>query len=225
MTIRVVLCDDQTLVRAGLRLVLESAADLEVVGEAADGEAMLRVVAHSAPDVVLMDIRMPVMDGIEATRRLSAMKPSPQVVILTTYDLDEYVFDALEAGATGFLLKHAPPEELLYGIRSAATGDGLLSPAVTRRLVAEFSARRPRPSGDKRLSRLTPREREILELVAGGMNNAEIAAHLFVGESTVKTHVAHALTKLELRDRVQAVIYAYEHGLLTARPSQTSSPG
>jgi DNA-binding NarL/FixJ family response regulator len=225
MTIRVVLCDDQTLVRAGLRLVVESAADLEVVGEAADGEAMLRVVAESAPDVVLMDIRMPVMDGIEATRRLSAMKPSPQVVILTTYDLDEYVFDALEAGATGFLLKHAPPEELLYGIRSAATGDGLLSPAVTRRLVAEFSARRPRPSGDKRLSRLTPREREILELVAGGMNNAEIAAHLFVGESTVKTHVAHALTKLELRDRVQAVIYAYEHGLLTARPSQTSSPG
>jgi DNA-binding NarL/FixJ family response regulator len=225
MTIRVVLCDDQTLVRAGLRLVVESAADLEVVGEAADGEAMLRVVAESAPDVVLMDIRMPVMDGIEATRRLSAMKPSPQVVILTTYDLDEYVFDALEAGATGFLLKHAPPEELLYGIRSAATGDGLLSPAVTRRLVAEFSARRPRPSGDKRLSRLTPREREILELVAGGMNNAEIAAHLFVGESTVKTHVAHALTKLELRDRVHAVIYAYEHGLLTARPSQTSSPG
>jgi DNA-binding NarL/FixJ family response regulator len=225
VTIRVVLCDDQTLVRAGLRLVVESAGDLEVVGEASDGNEVLRVVAEACPDVVLMDIRMPVMDGIEATRRLSAMEPLPHVVILTTYDLDEYVFDALEAGATGFLLKHAPPEELLYGIRSAVSGDGLLSPAVTRRLVAEFAARRPHPSDDKRLSRLTAREREILELVARGMNNAEIAAHLYVGESTVKTHVAHAFTKLELRDRVQAVIYAYEHGLLTARPSQTSSSG
>jgi DNA-binding NarL/FixJ family response regulator len=225
VTIRVVLCDDQQLVRAGLRLVVESAGDLEVVGEAADGKEVLRVVAEAAPDVVLMDIRMPAMDGIQATRRLTAMKPSPHIVILTTYDLDEYVFDALEAGAAGFLLKHAPPEELLYGIRSAVTGDGLLSPAVTRRLVAEFSARRPRPSDDKRLSRLTAREREILELVARGMNNAEIAVHLYVGESTVKTHVAHAFTKLELRDRVQAVIYAYEHGLLTAWPSQTSSPG
>jgi DNA-binding NarL/FixJ family response regulator len=225
VTVRVVICDDQTLVRAGLRLLVESATDLEVVGEAEDGKEVLGVMADTAPDVVLMDIRMPAMDGIEATRRLSAMKPSPRVVILTTYDLDEYVFDALEAGATGFLLKHAPPEELLYGIRSAATGDGLVSPAVTRRLVAEFSGRRPRQSSDKSLDRLTPREREILELVARGMNNAEIAVHLYVGESTVKTHVAHALTKLELRDRVHAVIYAYEHGLLTAWPNQTSSPG
>jgi DNA-binding NarL/FixJ family response regulator len=225
MTIRVVLCDDQALVRAGLRLVVESAADLEVVGEAGDGDEALRVVADTTPDVVLMDIRMPAMDGIEATRRMTGRKPAPHVVILTTYDLDEYVFDALEAGATGFLLKHAPPEELLYGIRSAATGDGLLSPAVTRRLVAEFSARRPHVATDARINRLTAREREILELVARGMNNAEIAAHLYVGESTVKTHVAHALTKLELRDRVHAVIYAYEHGLLTAWPSQTSTSG
>ncbi|MDP9235131.1 MAG: response regulator transcription factor [Actinomycetota bacterium] len=225
MTIRVVLCDDQTLVRAGLRLVVESAADLEVVGEASDGNEALKLVAETIPDVVLMDIRMPGMDGIEATRRMTRTEAAPHVVILTTFDLDEYVFDALEAGATGFLLKHAPPEELLYGIRSAATGDGLLSPAVTRRLVAEFSARRPRVATDARLNRLTAREREILELVARGMNNSEIAAHLHVGESTVKTHIAHALTKLELRDRVHAVIYAYEHGLLTAWPSQTSSSG
>lgn len=221
---RVVLCDDQTLVRAGLRLVVESCDDLQVVGEAADGAEVLRVATDTAPDVVLMDIRMPMMDGLTATRHLMGLEQPPRVVILTTYDLDQYVFEALEAGASGFLLKHAPPEELLFGIRAAASGDGLLSPSITRRLVAQFAARRAGASSVD-LDRLTTREREVLGLVAGGLSNAEIAGQLYVGESTVKTHVSHMMTKLNLRDRVHVVIYAYETGLLGPRSSQQSTPG
>jgi DNA-binding NarL/FixJ family response regulator len=218
VTIRTLLADDQALVRAGFRMVLEAEPDMQVVGEAADGRQAVQATRRLRPDVVLMDIRMPVMDGIQATRELTgagAGSASINVLILTTYDLDEYVFAALRAGACGFLLKHASPEALVAAVRTVAAGDGLIAPSVTRRLIAEF-ARSPaapiRPP--KELDRLTDREREVLELVARGKSNAEIADELVVGGSTVKTHVTHALTKLGLRDRVQAVIYAYEAGLI-----------
>ena len=215
MAIRVLIVDDQALVRAGFRMILEAQPDIEVVGEAENGLAAIEAARGLRPDVVLMDIRMPGLDGIEATRRLTAMGLDGHVVILTTYDLDEYVFDALAAGATGFLLKHVPPEELVHGVRTAAGGESLLAPSVTRRLIEEFARQRsPVQASSKAMDSLTDREREVLKLLARGLSNLEIASELHVGEATVKTHVAHVLDKLELRDRVQAVILAYEVGLI-----------
>jgi DNA-binding NarL/FixJ family response regulator len=218
---RVLIADDQALVRVGLRKILEAEPDATVVDEAADGEDAVAAALRLRPDVVLMDIRMPVLDGLAATRQI--VKPGNgepgamivKVIVLTTYDLDEYVYEALRAGACGFLLKHAPPEELLLGVRAAADGGALLSPAVTRRLLAEFAARRPAPAREPaELARLTPREREVLDLVIRGRSNDEIARDLVVSHSTVKTHVTHVLDKLGLRDRVHAVVYGYEHGLI-----------
>jgi DNA-binding NarL/FixJ family response regulator len=215
MPIRILIVDDQALVRAGFKMILQAQADFHVVGEAGDGEQALGMVRTLKPDVVLMDIRMPGMDGIEATRRITSEGLPSHVVILTTYDLDQYVFDALGAGATGFLLKHVPPEELVHGVRVAAAGDALLAPSVTRRLIEEFARRRtPEPPSSKELDSLTERERDVLRLLARGLSNAEIAADLHLGDATIKTHVAHLLDKLDLRDRVQAVIYAYEVGLI-----------
>src|SRR3989442_6171064 len=213
--IRVLIVDDQALVRAGFRMILEAQPDLEVVGEAGDGSAAIDAVRTLRPDVVLMDIRMPGIDGIEATRRLTEAGSLSKIVILTTYDLDEYVFDALAAGASGFLLKHVPPEELVRGVRLAASGEALLAPSITRRLIEEFARQRaPVRSSGTDLKTLTDREREVLTLLGRGLSNQEIAKDLKVGEATVKTHVAHVLDKLELRDRVQAVIFAYEIGLI-----------
>jgi DNA-binding NarL/FixJ family response regulator len=215
MSIRVLVVDDQALVRAGFVKLLEPEADLQVVGEAGDGGEAVDATLRTRPDVVLMDIRMPRMDGIESTRRIRAQARAPRVLVLTTYDLDEYVFDALKAGASGFLLKDAPADQLIAGIRVIAAGDALLAPTVTRRLVEEFARRPlPPPDGPAELAELTAREREILTLVARGLTNAEIAERLVVGESTVKTHVGNVFTKLALRDRVQAVVLAYETGLV-----------
>jgi DNA-binding NarL/FixJ family response regulator len=206
------MADDQAMVRAGFRMIVEAQADMAFAGEAADGQLAIELVRRERPDVILMDIRMPRVDGIEATRQVAGQT---RVVILTTYELDEYVFDALAAGASAFLLKAAPPEDLLKAIRVVASGDALLAPSVTRRLIEEF-ARRPEPAARsaKRLESLTERELEVLKQLARGHSNAEIAAHLHVAETTVKTHVAHLLDKLELRDRVQAVILAYEAGIV-----------
>jgi DNA-binding NarL/FixJ family response regulator len=218
MSIGVLLVDDQALVRSGFRMVLEAEDDLEVVGEAANGRQAIDSTHRLKPDVVLMDVRMPELDGIAATREIVGREgeSSARVLILTTFDLDEYVYDALGAGASGFLLKDAPPERLVEGIRIVASGDALLAPAVTRRLIEDFSRARParaeRPPG---LDELTPRELEVLGLMARGLSNAEIAESLVVGETTVKTHVARVLMKLGLRDRVQAVVLAYESGLVT----------
>jgi DNA-binding NarL/FixJ family response regulator len=214
MTLRLVLVDDQAMVRAGLRMIVESDPDLEVVAEAADGRQAVAVVADARPDVVLMDVRMPEMDGIEATRRiLAAGADAPKVLVLTTFDLDEHAYAALQAGASGFLLKEAPPEQLLAGIRTVAAGEQQLAPTVTPRQVERFTAQAP-PAQPPELDTLTAREREVLQLVARAMSNAEIARHLFVSETTVKTHVARLLMKLGLRDRVQAVVLAYESGLV-----------
>lgn len=223
MSIRVLVVDDQALVRAGFRMILETQADIEVVGELADGTGAVEAAAQLAPDVVLMDIRMPEMDGIAATRALTESRgcatgsEGPRIIILTTYDLDEYVFEALEAGASGFLLKDVRPEDLVQGVRVVAAGDALLAPAITRRLIAEFAGRAQRHPvlvHDQRLDRLTPREREILGLMAKGLSNSEIASSAYVSENTVKTHVARIFDKLGLRDRVQAVIVAYDAGLV-----------
>ena len=212
--IRVVLADDQPLVRTGLRMILGAEPDLEVVGEAADGAAAVAVCAETRPDVVLMDVRMPGTDGIEATRAVTAVEDPPRVLVLTTFDLDDVVYDALRAGASGFLLKDAPEERLTTAIRVVAEGGSLFAPSVTRRLIEEFARRRePVPSAP--LGSLTSRETEVLVLVARGLSNAEIATTLFVSENTVKTHVARVLMKLGLRDRVQAVVLAYESGLVT----------
>ena len=215
--IRVLIADDQSLVRAGFRMILEAEDDVEVVGEASDGAEAREAAAEHAPDVIGLDVRMPNVDGLEATRRLLEGKSEgPRVLILTTFDLDEYVWEALHAGASGFLLKDTPPEQLVDAIRVVAAGDALLAPAITRRVIEEFvsrppaSARRPAPGLDE----LTARELEMLRYVARGLSNAEIAAAAFVSETTVKTHVAHILMKLRLRDRVQAVVYAYEHGIV-----------
>jgi len=209
----VVVADDQGLVRAGLVSILSSQPDLTVVGEAADGDEAVRVVRDADPDVVLMDVRMPGVDGIEATRRLAGSRAA--VVMLTTFDLDEYVYAAMKAGAIGFLLKDSPPESLVEAVRCAARGDALLAPAITRRLVEEF-VRRPAPGASRpeRLEPLTQRECEVLAEVARGLSNAEIAAKLFLSEATVKTHVTRMLTKLRVRDRAQAVVAAYESGLV-----------
>jgi DNA-binding NarL/FixJ family response regulator len=213
MVVRVVVADDQELVRSGLAMIVDAQPDLEVVGEAADGDEAVRVARRERADVVLMDIRMPGVDGIEATRRLAGegVADPVKVVILTTFDLDEYVFAALRAGASGFLLKDLRRDDLVHAVRVVAAGDALLAPSVTRRLVADY-ARRPVPA--TRVAHLTPREQEVLVLVGEGANNAEIAQRLIVGEATVKTHVGRVLMKLNLRDRVQAVIYAYETGLV-----------
>ncbi|HET9782959.1 MAG TPA: response regulator transcription factor [Candidatus Dormibacteraeota bacterium] len=209
--IRVALADDQALVRTGFRMIVQSQPDMEVVGEAEDGRQAIELVKQQTPDVVLMDIRMPNLDGIAATRQVSGQT---RVIILTTFELDEYVFDALAAGASGFLLKAAPPEDLIKAIRVVAQGDALLAPSVTKRLIEQFGKHPERlPKKTRELQTLTEREQEVLKLVAKGLTNAEIAAQLHVSEATVKTHVAHVLDKLELRDRVQAVILAYESGL------------
>ena len=216
--IRVVVADDQTLVRAGFRVLVESAPDLEVVGEAGDGVEAVELARRELPDVVLMDIRMPRMDGLEATRRIVALDRAEgvRVLVLTTFDLDEYVYEALRAGASGFLLKDTPPADLLAAIRVVAAGDALLAPSVTRRLIAEF-ARRPEPSAvtPADLAALTDREREVLALVARGLSNAEIAELLVVSGATAKTHVSRVLAKLGARDRAQLVMLAYETGLVT----------
>ena len=214
MTIRVLVADDQALVRAGFRMIIDAEGDMCVVAEANDGRDAVELTRRTAPQVVLMDIRMPNVDGIEATRRLTASGTVPRIIILTTYDLDEYVFDALTAGASGFLLKDVPPEDLVKAIRVTAAGDAMLAPSITRRLIEQFARQRPVTPGTDRLAGLTERELEVLRLMARGLSNAEIAGRLFLGESTVKTHVGHILDKLGLRDRVQAVILAYEAGLI-----------
>ncbi|GIF62721.1 DNA-binding response regulator [Asanoa ishikariensis] len=218
--IRVVVADDHEVVRGGFAGLLATQPDIEVVGTAADGAAAVRVCASSSPDVVLMDVRMPGMDGIEATRLLTATAAHPRVLILTTFDLDEYVYDAIRAGASGFLLKDVRAESLFDAVRVIAAGEALLAPTVTRRLIGEF-ARQHRPSSTRpvALSALTPRETQVLRLVAEGLSNPEIAARLVVTEETVKTHVSRMLTKLALRDRTQAVVAAYETGLVVPRVS------
>jgi DNA-binding NarL/FixJ family response regulator len=211
--IRVLLVDDQELVRAGFRMILETQPDIEVVGDAGDGVEAVTATRRLRPDVVLMDIRMPNLDGLQATRRIVAARSGARVLILTTFDLDEYVYQALTAGASGFLLKNAPPEQLISGVRVVAAGDALLSPSITRRVIEHFTLLPP-PGGDDVLAGLTDRERQVLKLVARGLSNTEIAAELVVSDATVKTHVGHLLAKLQLRDRVQAVVLAYETGLV-----------
>jgi DNA-binding NarL/FixJ family response regulator len=215
--IRVLLVDDQALLRAGLRMILENADDMEVVGEAADGGAATTMAVRARPDVVLMDIRMPEVDGLEATRRIRAALPDgPRILVLTTFDLDEYVYAALRAGAGGFLLKDALAADLLSAIRVVARGDAIVAPSITRRLIERHigTAADPMPRTEAELRVLTGREREVLELIARGLSNAEVAGRLFLTEGTVKGHVSHILAKLGLRDRVQAVIFAYECGVV-----------
>ena len=213
MTVRVVLVDDEAMVRVGLRMVLTAEADIEVVGEAADGGSAVEVVEATEPDVVLMDVRMPDVDGIEGARRVLARCPGVRVVVLTTFDEDEYVEAALRAGVSGFLLKVAPPERLIDAVRTVAAGGGLLDPGVTRRVIESFAAAPPlRTRRAETLETLTERERDVLRLIDRGLSNSEIAAELYLGETTVKTHVSNVLAKLGLRDRVQAVVAAYETG-------------
>jgi DNA-binding NarL/FixJ family response regulator len=217
VSLGILIADDQALVRAGFRMILEAEEDMEVVGEAADGREAVAEAQRLRPDVVLMDVRMPDVDGLDATRRLLGDDGSDaKVVMLTTFDMDEYVYDALRAGASGFLLKDVPPEQLVAGIRAVASGDALLAPSVTRRVIEEFVRRPPESvrTPPPELAELTERELEVLKLMARGLANAEIAQELFISETTVKTHVAHILMKLELRDRVQAVVFAYESGLV-----------
>ena len=219
MTIKVLVVDDQAMVRAGFSALLDAQPDLEVVGQAANGAEAVDLAAEKAPDVILMDIRMPVLDGLAATRRiLAGATPGepPRVIVLTTFDLDEYVYDALRAGASGFLLKHSSPDELAAAVRVVAAGDALLAPSITRRLVEDFA--RLRPVLPTTAAELTPRETDVLRLVARGQSNREIAATLVLAEQTVKTHVSRILTKLDLRDRAQAVVYAYESGVVVPGP-------
>jgi DNA-binding NarL/FixJ family response regulator len=213
--IRVLIADDQALVRAGFHAILESQDDIEVAGEATDGQEAIERARELHPDVVLMDIRMPGLDGIEATRRLLKEAGAPKVLMLTTFDLDEYLYEAMRAGASGFLLKDVPREQLINAVRTVAQGDALLAPALVRRLIEDF-VRRPRPgmSVPPEVEDLSARELEVLKLVAGGLSNAEIAKKLFLSEATVRTHVGHVLSKLRLRDRVQAVVLAYECGVV-----------
>ncbi|HEX8977598.1 MAG TPA: response regulator transcription factor [Solirubrobacteraceae bacterium] len=222
MTVRVLIADDQELVRTGFRLILNSEADIDVVAEATNGREAVDMAQALRPDVVLMDIRMPELDGIEATRRIVAHNTDTptRVLMLTTFDLDEYVYDALRAGASGFLLKDVPANQLAAGVRMVAAGDALLAPAITRRLIEEFAAGAPAQDPPPALNELTPRELEVFRLVARGMSNTEIAAELIIGETTVKTHVTRLLMKLGVRDRVQAVVLAYEAGVVN--PSRRS---
>jgi len=220
VSIRVLIADDQELVRTGFRMILSGEPDITVVGEASDGLAAVELARGLGVDVVLMDIRMPGIDGIEATRRLGAAGSPARVLVLTTFDLNEYVYEALRAGASGFLLKDAPAAQLVTAIRVVADGEALLAPSITRRLIAEF-AQRPAPSArPAAMEELTERELEVLRLIARGLSNAEIAKELFVGDATVKTHVARILMKLDLRDRVQAVVAAYESGLVQPGPKE-----
>jgi DNA-binding NarL/FixJ family response regulator len=213
MTIRVLIADDQSMVRAGLAMLLSGEEDIDVVAEARDGLEAVTQAARCDPTVILMDIRMPELDGLEATRRIIAADDGARVLILTTFGLDEYVYEALRAGASGFVLKDDPPEQLIGAVRTVAAGDALLSPAITRRVIRQF-VRIPRSPPPKELDELTAREHDILRLMAGGLSNAEIGRQLFISETTVKTHVTHVLQKLSLRDRVQAVVLAYQSGLL-----------
>jgi DNA-binding NarL/FixJ family response regulator len=216
MSVRILIADDQALVRAGFRMILDSEEDLEVVGEASDGREAVAMVARTTPDVVLMDIRMPELDGIQATREIleEAGDRAVRVLMLTTFDLNEYVYEALRAGASGFLLKDVPPEQLVAGIRVVAEGEALLAPSITRRLIQEFASATPAPAEPPAgLDELTARELEVFKHIARGLSNAEIAGELVVSETTVKTHVARVLMKLGLRDRVQAVVLAYESGV------------
>ena len=222
--VKVLIVDDQSLVRAGFRMILDAEPDVEVIGEASDGREAVELVARVTPDVILMDIRMPNLDGLEATRRiLEGRGDGPRVLMLTTFDLDEYVYEALRAGASGFLLKDTPPEQLVEAIHVVANGDALLSPAITKRVIEEFVRRPPASiaTTPPELQELTARELEVLGSIARGSSNAEIAKELFVSETTVKTHVARILMKLSLRDRVQAVVYAYESGLV--QPGQAAA--
>lgn len=216
MSVRVVVADDQAMIRAGFRMILDAEADVEVVGEAGTGLEAVEVALRTRPDVVLMDVQMPDLDGIGATRRLSQGEGGapPRVLILTTFDLDQYVYDALRAGASGFLLKDAPPEQLLAAVRTVAAGDALLAPSVTRRMIERFTAEAPPRPPSPALDRLTPRELEVLTQVAQARSNAEIAGALHVSEATVKTHLARLLAKLHLRDRLHAVVFAYENGVV-----------
>ncbi|MBA2811608.1 response regulator transcription factor [Streptomyces sp. KM273126] len=224
MTIRVIIVDDQAMVRAGFAALLAAQSDIDVVGEAPDGRQGVELARRAHPDVVLMDVRMPEMDGLAAARELldppdpqEAESHRPKVLMLTTFDVDDYVYEALRAGASGFLLKDAPPADLIAAVRVVAAGDALLAPKVTRRLIADFAQTRPAPRRKRavRLKGLTPRETEVLELIARGLSNQEIADHLVLAEQTVKTHIGRVLAKLDLRDRAQAVIFAYESGLVT----------
>jgi DNA-binding NarL/FixJ family response regulator len=224
MTIKVLIADDQAMVRAGFRMVLNAETDIEVVGEAGDGEQAVAAAKRLRPDVVLMDIRMPRLDGIQATHRLlDTAAAAPRVLILTTFDLDEYVYEALHGGASGFLLKNAPPERLEEAIRVVAQGEALLAPSVTRRVIEEFVHQPRRGNPPAELEELTAREREVLALLAHGRTNEEIAAELVVSRGTAKTHVAHVLGKLGLRDRIQAVIFAYENGLVKPGTGSTAA--
>jgi DNA-binding NarL/FixJ family response regulator len=213
--IRILIADDQAMVRSGLKMILESESDLEVVAEAQNGEEAVRQVEKHKPDVVLMDVRMPVMDGLEATRMIAADHADTRVIVLTTFDIDDYVYGSLRAGASGFLLKDAPADDLIAAIRVVASGDALLAPSVTRRVIERFAERPAANVTVGGLDDLTERESEVLKLVARGLSNTEIAEKLFLSEATVKTHVSHILTKLGIRDRVQAVVAAYESGLVT----------
>jgi DNA-binding NarL/FixJ family response regulator len=224
MAIRVLVADDQDMVRAGFAMILDAQDDIEVVGEAEDGKRAIAEAAHLCPDVLVMDIQMPMLDGIAATRAVLAQAPpGPRVLVVTTFDIDEYVYEALRAGASGFLLKNAPPEDLVRAVRVIAAGDSLLSPRVTTRLIEAFARQPPAPPAPPAsLNELTPREHEVLALVARGLSNAEIADRLVVSRGTVKTHVERILMKLTLRDRIQAVILAYETGIVT--PGQADHP-
>ena len=215
MSIRVLVADDQSMIRAGFRLLLAREPDIDVVAEARNGLEAVQQAARFDPTVVLMDIRMPELDGLEATRRILAADPDARVLVLTTFDLDEYVYEALRAGASGFVLKDDPPEQLIAAVRTVASGDALLSPAVTKRVIGAFT-RMPRPAPPRELDDLSAREREVFRLVARGLSNAQIGKELFIGETTVKTHVTHILSKLGLHDRVQAVVLAYQTGVFDA---------
>jgi DNA-binding NarL/FixJ family response regulator len=224
VSIRVIVADDQSMVRAGFRMLLGGEEDIDVVAEASNGVEAIEKAERFDPTVVLMDIRMPELDGLEATRRILAADREARVLILTTFDLDEYVYEALRAGASGFVLKDDPPEQLIAAIRTVAAGDALLSPTVTKRVIQQFS-RVPRPAPPKEVAELSERERDVFRLMARGLSNAEIGQELFISETTVKTHVTHILSKLQLRDRVQAVVLAYQTGLfeLDGEPASTGS--
>jgi DNA-binding NarL/FixJ family response regulator len=218
VTIRTIVVDDQSMVRAGFRMLLGGEKDIEVVAEASNGLEAVSKAARFHPKVVLMDIRMPELDGLEATKRILAADPGARILILTTFDLDEYVYEALRAGASGFVLKDDPPEQLLAAVRTVSHGDALLSPAITKRVIRQF-ARRPRPAPPKELGELSERERDVFRLIADGLSNGEIAQELYISETTVKTHVTHILQKLGLRDRVQAVVLAYQTGVFEETPT------
>jgi DNA-binding NarL/FixJ family response regulator len=217
MSIGVLVVDDQSMVRAGFRMLLGGESDIDVVAEASNGREAVEKAARFKPAVVLMDIRMPELDGLQATREILAANPEARILILTTFDLDEYIYEALRAGASGFVLKDDPPEQLIAAIRTVAAGDALLSPSITKQVIGQF-ARLPQPAPPKELEELTAREMEVLRLIARGLSNAEIGAQLFISDTTVKTHVTHVFQKLNVRDRVQAVVLAYEAGIVDAEP-------